>query len=113
MVAATQIPVTPEFEQRVHGNLIGSRGLGSVSSQLARWRIVLSAKRANHPKLRVSHALRNTLGKDAHNFSILPRTLVSADNVVIQRGFKLPSLRLGEVCDVLATVKALLFAGNR
>src|SRR5258708_705530 len=104
MVSATKIAVAPEFEQRLNGCPIAARSLSDVSRQFARNGIVLAAESANHAKLRLGGAIRNTFGKNTHNFRVLPGTLVPSDYVVIDHGLDLPALRLGKLRYMFAAV---------
>src|SRR5581483_1381342 len=113
MVPATQIAVAAKLEERRNLELIGASSLGNVAGEFARGRIVFAAEGANHANLLIGGVVRDALGKHPHDFWVLPRTSVSADNVIVQSGINIPSLGLCIFGEVLAAIEPLLLSGNR
>ena len=63
----------------------------SLSEIVGSWKS-FTAKRANHSQLRLCGTVGNTFRKNPYHFRILPRAFISADDVVVQRGFDVPAL---------------------
>src|SRR5262249_49489809 len=113
MVSTAKVAIAAEFEERGDFQLICSRGLCNISRQLARWRVVLAAKGADHPQLRLGCVVGNAFGEDPNYLGILAGALIAAHDIVVQDGFDVPALRLGELGEMLAAKETLLFSRNR
>ncbi len=58
---------------------------------------------------------RNAFGEHAHHMRILqcvPRRLIAADDIVVQRCLNIPALRLGHFGEMCAAIQALLLSGD-
>ena len=94
---------------------VSGRNVQHGAGQLARGRIVFRADGLDLVKLVERGRAGNALGEDADGGFVLPslaRSGVAADDVVIQHGFQVPALGLGQLRQVGAAIQPLLLAGD-
>src|ERR1700684_852560 len=109
MVATAQVAVQPEDQHRLHAGVVGTPDVEDVTRQLPRWRVVLTAQRADSPNVLVRSGGGHAFGKYAHHGVILLRTFVATYDVIVERRFYIPALILGHFGKVLAPIQSLLF----
>src|SRR5438876_342103 len=91
VIASPHVAIAAKLQPRLNFQIVNSAGLRDIPGQFSRWGIILSPEGANHTKLRLSCSVGNTFGKNAHDFRILPGTLISADDVVVQDRLDVPT----------------------
>src|SRR5207244_3981061 len=101
-----------EHENGFQTQLVGLADLQNITRQLAGARIALGTYRADLLDLFFVGRGRNTFREDADHAGVLPRALVAADDVVIERGLDVPAGLPGQLREVSGAIQALLLAGH-
>src|SRR5207247_1364834 len=111
VIAAPKIAVEAEHQHRLEAYFIGTCDFGDVAGDLAGGGIAVTAEIANELQLGVGGGNGHAFGKDAHHAWILLRIAVATYDVVVEHCFNVPPFRLRHLCEMMAAVQALLFAG--
>jgi hypothetical protein len=83
VIAAAQVTVEPEDEQRLYPGVVRRANLSDVASQFPGRRVAFAAEGADLLELLVIGGDGHALGKHAHHGRILSEVLVTAHNVIV------------------------------